>query len=213
MSSICKSYSHFFSKNTCELDIVLTRAVNILTTNELVKLTALWTTGHWCLRILFYLNTSTTMYKFLHFIAYFPIGDNQWAARFSFRFKRVERKAMIRNRYLPSKTRKGKKDALKATAPQSKHNKQKVKRTSSFQTIGQTAIQNANFTRTYMQRHTLTKIVNHSRNTALERTVKILHCLNSSTQNFAWAYDGAEDSDTSISSLCVFLPGFSFKNR
>ena len=25
---ICKSYSHFFSKNTCELDIVLTRTVN-----------------------------------------------------------------------------------------------------------------------------------------------------------------------------------------
>ena len=34
----CKSYSHFFSKNTCELDIVLTRTVNILTTNELVNL-------------------------------------------------------------------------------------------------------------------------------------------------------------------------------
>ena len=28
----------FFSKNTCELDIVLTRRVNILTTNELIKL-------------------------------------------------------------------------------------------------------------------------------------------------------------------------------
>ena len=28
----------FFSKNTCEFDIVLTRTVNILTTNELVKL-------------------------------------------------------------------------------------------------------------------------------------------------------------------------------
>ena len=25
---ICKSCSHFFSKNTCELDIVLTRTVN-----------------------------------------------------------------------------------------------------------------------------------------------------------------------------------------
>ena len=41
---ICKSYSHFFSKNTCELDIVLTRTVDILTTNKLVKLTMLWTT-------------------------------------------------------------------------------------------------------------------------------------------------------------------------
>ena len=36
VSSFCisKSYSHFFSKNTCELDILLTRTVNILTTNE-----------------------------------------------------------------------------------------------------------------------------------------------------------------------------------
>ena len=38
---ICKSYSHFFSKNTCELDIVLTGTVNILTINELVKITML----------------------------------------------------------------------------------------------------------------------------------------------------------------------------
>ena len=35
---ICKSYSHFFSKNNCALDIVLTRTVNILATNVLVKL-------------------------------------------------------------------------------------------------------------------------------------------------------------------------------
>ena len=41
---ICKSYSHFFSKNAYELDIVFTRTVNILTTIELVKLTMLWTT-------------------------------------------------------------------------------------------------------------------------------------------------------------------------
>ena len=38
---ICKNYSHFFSKTTCVLDVVLTRTVNILTTNELVKLTTL----------------------------------------------------------------------------------------------------------------------------------------------------------------------------
>ena len=38
----------FFSKNTCELDIVLTIdivLIIILTTNELVKLRMLWTTG------------------------------------------------------------------------------------------------------------------------------------------------------------------------
>ena len=38
---ICKSYSHFFRKNTCELDILLTRTVNILTINKLIKLTML----------------------------------------------------------------------------------------------------------------------------------------------------------------------------
>ena len=37
---ICKGYSHLFSKDNCELDIVLTRSVNILTTNELVGLTS-----------------------------------------------------------------------------------------------------------------------------------------------------------------------------
>ena len=38
-----KSYSHFSNKNTCELDIVFTRTRNILTTNELLNLTMLWT--------------------------------------------------------------------------------------------------------------------------------------------------------------------------
>ena len=41
---ICKSYSHLFSKNNHKLDIVLTRKVNILTINELIRLTLLWTT-------------------------------------------------------------------------------------------------------------------------------------------------------------------------
>ena len=36
-----KAIHMFFSKNTCELDIVLTRTVNILTTNKLIKLTML----------------------------------------------------------------------------------------------------------------------------------------------------------------------------
>ena len=37
----------FFSKNNCESDIVLTRTVQILTTDKLVKLAMLWTTGPW----------------------------------------------------------------------------------------------------------------------------------------------------------------------
>ena len=36
-----KLLTFFQKKNTCQLDIVLTRTVNILTTNELVKLTML----------------------------------------------------------------------------------------------------------------------------------------------------------------------------
>ena len=36
---------NYFQKNTCELATVLTRTVNILTTNELINLTMLWTTG------------------------------------------------------------------------------------------------------------------------------------------------------------------------
>ena len=41
------SAKDFFSKNTCESDIVLTRMVNILATNKLVNLTMLWITGPW----------------------------------------------------------------------------------------------------------------------------------------------------------------------
>ena len=40
-----KLLTFFFSKNTCELDIVLARTVNILTTNELVQLRTLWRIG------------------------------------------------------------------------------------------------------------------------------------------------------------------------
>ena len=39
--AFAKAIYIFFSKNTCELDIVLARIVNVLTTNELVKLTML----------------------------------------------------------------------------------------------------------------------------------------------------------------------------
>ena len=52
--------------------------------------------------------------------------------------------------------------------------KRKAKRTASFPKIGQMTIQNKNVTRTYMQRHTMTEVVNHSRSNALEQSVKIL---------------------------------------
>ena len=79
---------------------------------------------------------------------------------------------MIRNQYnyLKPFVQKGKKDALKATTLQSKHYKQKAKRTVSPQNNGQ----NKKFIRLYIQRHTMTEIVNQSRSTALERSVKTL---------------------------------------
>ena len=40
-----KLLTFFSRKNTCDLDIVLTRTVNVLATNEFVKVTMLWTTG------------------------------------------------------------------------------------------------------------------------------------------------------------------------
>ena len=43
--SFAKASLIFFCKNNCEFDIVLTRTVIILTTNGLVKITMLWTTG------------------------------------------------------------------------------------------------------------------------------------------------------------------------
>ena len=47
--TFAKATRIFSAKNTYELDIVLTRTVNILTTNEPIKLTTLWTTELWLL--------------------------------------------------------------------------------------------------------------------------------------------------------------------
>ena len=47
--AFAKATHIFFSAKIPELDIVLTRTVNILTTNELAKVTMLWTTGPWFL--------------------------------------------------------------------------------------------------------------------------------------------------------------------
>ena len=70
-----------------------------------------------------------------------------------------------------SKAPKGKKDALKVTTPQSKHYKQKAKRTVSSQKIGQTAIQKTKKTKKKHKKHHQdihaktynTDIVNHNK--------------------------------------------------
>ena len=59
-----------------------------------------------------------------------------------------------------SKTPTGKMDALKATAKKKKK-KKKIEK-------------NKKYTKTYMQRTTVTEIIKHSRSTALEQSVKIL---------------------------------------
>ena len=63
----CKNYSHFYSKNTCELDIVLTRTVNILSTNKLIKLTMLWTTGPWTPYHTYQHHLDTSLFHFFFF--------------------------------------------------------------------------------------------------------------------------------------------------
>ena len=50
------SSTHSFNKNTCELVTVLTRTGNILTTNELVKLTMFWP-------YVFYFTNNDKIYK------------------------------------------------------------------------------------------------------------------------------------------------------
>ena len=64
---ICKINSHFFSKNMCELDIVLTRKVNIVITNKLFKL-MLWTNGPWQIIHVFYYNNSSTWSWYVKYI-------------------------------------------------------------------------------------------------------------------------------------------------
>ena len=72
-SSICKSYSHFSAKKkkkkSYELDIELTKTVNILTTNELVKLTMLWATRPWLITFFFIFRrfvVNSTVHSTLH---------------------------------------------------------------------------------------------------------------------------------------------------
>ena len=50
--AFAKATRIFFSKKSCELDIVLTRTVKILTINKLIKLTMFWTTGPWAIMLL-----------------------------------------------------------------------------------------------------------------------------------------------------------------
>ena len=51
--------THIFQQNTCELD-VLNRTINILTINELIKLTMLRTTGPWSGTLLYFIMFYST---------------------------------------------------------------------------------------------------------------------------------------------------------
>ena len=80
------SYSHFFfSKNNCELDTVLTKTDNILTTNELVKLTTFWTTGPWSSAI--FVLTIYCSKSFLNLTTLWAnTEDNKLMILFSYKF-------------------------------------------------------------------------------------------------------------------------------
>ena len=64
--AFAKATHIFFSKNTCEFDIVLTGTVNVLTTNELVKLTMLWTTQPRWLQCFLYRRLLTFKFTLLN---------------------------------------------------------------------------------------------------------------------------------------------------
>ena len=71
--------------------------------------------------------------------------------------------------------------------------KQKAK--SSFPKIGRTAaIQKKKITRTFMQRHTMTEIVIHSRNIILERSVKFYWLGGGSGRGWGWGGGGGEEA-------------------
>ena len=87
---------------------------------------------------------------------------------------------MIRNRYnylTPSVPRhqRERRTHLKQRRHNQNSTSRKPKGQFLSQKIGQTTIQNKTFTRRYMQRHTMTEIVNHSRSIALESSVKTLN--------------------------------------
>ena len=106
------SYTHFFSNNNCELDTVLTRAVNILTTYELVKLRMLWTTGPSLLtyemiscKAIIYKNQLLLNHSSRHYYYFFfsPKGDNTFTSYFSKKTCLVYIHLMCFGKVLPNK--------------------------------------------------------------------------------------------------------------
>ena len=68
----------FLLKNTSESDIVLTRTVNILTTNELIRLMMLWTTWPRCFtrfNVSFKENFQPSRHIFHEIFVYFLLGQ------------------------------------------------------------------------------------------------------------------------------------------
>ena len=53
VSSFCKSYSHFCSKNINVFENIIATTVNNIVINELIKLTVLLTTGPWLSRSMY----------------------------------------------------------------------------------------------------------------------------------------------------------------
>ena len=89
---------------------------------------------------------------------------------------KIETKAMIRNRYnyltlsvQDTKQKEGRSLSNGTTIKKIQEGSQKDRLFPNK--FAQTAIRNNNFTRTYMQRHKTTTIINHSRSTALDRLV------------------------------------------
>ena len=124
MSSFCNVFAIFHDKN-----------FNVLLANNFVKF---WKTGPRKLFILLHL-IKRYIYLFSHIVLIrvrHSVENLDNLKEMATSYFVANRKAMTRNpyNYLTSsaQTPKGKKDILKATTPQSKHYKQKAKRTVSF---------------------------------------------------------------------------------
>ena len=91
---------------------------------------------------------------------------------------KIEKKATIRNRYnylkLPIQTAKGKEGRFYSNGTTIKTVQTESQKDSFFPRNWPNSYPKYKFTRTYMQRHTMTEIVNHNRSNALKRSVETL---------------------------------------
>ena len=137
------------------------------------------------------------IYLFFFFFVVFIFTFNIFYLKPLFFYLFLERKEGYdqESRQLPdafrSKTPKGNKGSVNVTAPQSQHYKQKAKRAVTVHKMAKRLSKIKIASLSNMQRHKMTDIENHSRSTALEKSVKILLGARVRGQGRVWGEGGA----------------------